>query len=214
MGAVLYHELAILMGAVAVVAVTWGQANQVGTWTFLVLWGLRLSAKLNLFLGVRNLNEDWIPEHLDFVKSFLTRRPMNFLFPISITLATVGAVHLVQSAMAEEASAFETTGFALLAMLLALAILEHWLLVLPIDADVLWAWGLRSHRGPKTMDRQAGDVGRDGPPEKNRRRLAGAIDGLRRRGRTAAERRVRIAGMPAGTKANHSKSRAISGRQG
>ena len=52
---------------------------------------------------VRNLNEDWIPEHLDFVKSFLTRRPMNFLFPISITLATVAAVHLVQSATAEEA---------------------------------------------------------------------------------------------------------------
>ena len=39
------------------VALTWGGANQVGTWTFLVLWVMRLSAKLNVFLGVPNLTE-------------------------------------------------------------------------------------------------------------------------------------------------------------
>ena len=28
--------------------------------------------------------------------------------------------------------------------LLTLAILEHWFLVLPLPADALWSWGLRS----------------------------------------------------------------------
>jgi putative photosynthetic complex assembly protein 2 len=151
--AILYHELAILIGALLVLAVTWGAPNQVGAWTFLALWALRLSAKLNLFLGVRNLNEAWIPAHLDFVKSYLTRRPMNYLFPVSITLATAAAVHFVRVALADDASDFEATAFALLATLLALAVLEHWLMVLPLNVDRLWAWGLRSHG--KSLGRSA-----------------------------------------------------------
>src|SRR5947209_4481406 len=55
--ACLYHELAILVTAALILAMTWGAANQVGTWTFMALWGMRQSAKLNLFLGVRNLGE-------------------------------------------------------------------------------------------------------------------------------------------------------------
>ena len=34
-----------------------GRANQVGIWTFMVLWWMHMSAKLNVFLGVRNLND-------------------------------------------------------------------------------------------------------------------------------------------------------------
>jgi putative photosynthetic complex assembly protein 2 len=148
--AILYHELAILAGGAAVTAITWGQPNQVGTWTFFVLWGLRLSAKLNLFLGVRNLNKDWIPEHLAFVKGFLNQRPMNLLFPFSITLATVLAVYVVQAALSDDATDYEVTGFSLLGTLLGLAILEHWLLVLPLPTDALWAWGMRSRTASKS----------------------------------------------------------------
>ena len=36
--AILYHELAILATAALVVALTWGAPNQIGTWTFLMLW--------------------------------------------------------------------------------------------------------------------------------------------------------------------------------
>jgi len=56
--AILWHELAILAVGVAIVVVTWGQPNQVGTMTFLVLWVMRTSAKLNLFFGVRNLSDE------------------------------------------------------------------------------------------------------------------------------------------------------------
>lgn len=139
--ALLYHELAIITCAAAVIALTWQQPNQVGTWTFLILWGMRLSTKLNVFLGVRNLNEDWLPEPLRHLESFFARKPMNLLFPISVTVATVIATLLILRLPGAEA--FEATGLTLLSTLLVLAILEHWFLVLPLPFEVLWRWGLQ-----------------------------------------------------------------------
>ena len=52
--ACLWHELAIIVTAAAIVALTWQAPNHVGLWTFVVLWVMRQSAKLNFFLGVLN----------------------------------------------------------------------------------------------------------------------------------------------------------------
>ncbi|WP_299622255.1 putative photosynthetic complex assembly protein PuhE [Pelagibius sp.] len=142
--AILYHELAIIAGAVIVVAVTWNGANQVGTWTFMILWWMRQSAKLNVFLGVRNLSEEFLPEHMEFLKGFLTKKPMNLLFPISITVSTAILTWLVLLVVAPGASAFEVAGLTLLATMLGLAVLEHWFLVLPLPATSLWSWWLSS----------------------------------------------------------------------
>ena len=142
----LYHELAIIAAGALVVALTWGQPNQVGTWTFMILWWMHQSAKLNVFLGVRNLNEEFLPEHLAFLKGFLTKRPMNLLFPVSVTVSTVIAAVLVQKAIAA-GHAFDAAAFTLLATMMVLAILEHWFLVLPLPSAKLWSWGLAS-RGP------------------------------------------------------------------
>lgn len=150
----LYHELAIIITGGVIVALTWGGANQIGTWTFLLLWWMRWSAKLNVFLGVRNLNEDWLPAHLRYLTSFFSRQSMNPLFPFSVTLATAVLALLLDRALAADAGAFETTGLSLLAALLALAILEHWLLILPLPTAALWDWGLRSHRTEPTDTRQ------------------------------------------------------------
>ncbi|MEQ9608092.1 MAG: putative photosynthetic complex assembly protein PuhE [Kiloniellaceae bacterium] len=140
----LWHELAIIASAAAVIAVTWNGANQVGTWTFMILWWMHQSAKLNVFLGVRNLNEEFLPEHLAFLKGFLTKRSMNLLFPVSITVSTVALTWLVQLAIAPGASAFEVAGFTFLATMMGLAVLEHWFLVVPLPSAVLWHWGLAS----------------------------------------------------------------------
>ena len=143
--AVLYHELAIVAGAALVVAASWGGANQVGTWTYMILWAMRESAKLNVFLGVRNLNEEFLPAHMAFLKSYLTKKPMNLLFPVSVTLSSVVAVVLVQRA-GPGAGPFAATGFTFLATMLVLAIVEHWFLMLPVPFGQLWRWGLRSHQ--------------------------------------------------------------------
>lgn len=142
-GAILYHELALVAGAAMVVAITWDQPNQVGTWSFMILWGMRQSAKLNLFFGVPNLNVELLPDHLRFLGAYLKKRPMNLLFPLSIIVSTVIAVLAVEAALAAEASAFEAAGLTLLGTLLVLAILEHWFLVLPLPVNTLWNWSLR-----------------------------------------------------------------------
>ena len=130
----LWHELAIIVAAIAVVALTWGQPNQIGIWTFMVLWWMHQSAKLNVFFGVRNLNEEFLPEHLEFLKGFLNKRSMNLLFPFSVTISTVITALLVVAALDASATPFEMAGYTFLAVLMALAILEHWMLVLPMRA--------------------------------------------------------------------------------
>jgi len=141
--AILHHELAILAGAALVLALTWGGENLVGVWTYLLLWVMRLSAKLNLFLGVPNLAEEFLPDHLAYLQSYFRRRPMNLLFPFSVTGGTIGTVLLFQAAMAEGVTAAVAAGYVFLGTMLALAVLEHWFLVLPIPSVLLWAWSLR-----------------------------------------------------------------------
>ena len=148
----LWHELAIIAAGIAVVALTWHQPNQVGTWTFMVLWWMHQSAKLNVFLGVRNLNEEFLPEHLQFLRSFLTKKSMNLLFPISITVSMVIMVRLVQAATATHASTFDAVGYSFLSAMMGLAILEHWLLMLPLPAAALWGWSLKSRKAVAPFD--------------------------------------------------------------
>jgi putative photosynthetic complex assembly protein 2 len=140
--AIAYHELAIAASAALVVAITWEAPNQIGTWTFLILWAMRLSAKLNVFLGVPNLGSEFLPDHLRYLESFFRKRPMNCLFPVSVTLSTTAAILLAQAAGDPNNGGFETAGFTFLATLVALALLEHWLLVLPLPAASLWNWYL------------------------------------------------------------------------
>jgi putative photosynthetic complex assembly protein 2 len=144
----LYHELAIVVAAIAMVAVTWGGENQVGIWTFVVLWWMHQSARLNVFLGVPNLNEHFLPDHLHFLKSFFRNRPMNLLFPVSVTISTIVTAMLAQKAAAVPTGSFEAVGYTFIAVLMGLAVLEHWFLVLPLPAAALWNWGLKS----RTLD--------------------------------------------------------------
>lgn len=142
--AILWHEFALLLLAAALLGLSWGQPNQVAVWTFGALWLMRLSAKLNVFLGVRNLNEQFLPEHLRYLHSYFRQRPGNALFPLTVILGTLGAAAVWQEAMAS--SDFDLVASGLVASLLSLAVLEHWFMVLPLPSERLWAWGLRSRR--------------------------------------------------------------------
>ena len=142
--AILYHELALIVLGAAILALTWQQPNQLALWTFGVLWLMRLSAKLNVFLGVRNLNEQFLPEHLRYMHSYFRQRPSNALFPVSVIAVTALAAAAWHSAVAMSFGAFEVTAFSFVAMLLSLALLEHWFMVLPLPSEKLWDWGMRS----------------------------------------------------------------------
>ncbi len=142
--AVMHHELALVGLGLAVVALTWGGENPTGLWTFMILWVMRQSAKLNVFLGVRNLNEGFLPIHLKYLQTYFTRRAMNRLFPVSVIVSTVVAAMIWQAATVTGITAFDATALTFAATLLTLAVLEHWFMVLPLPFEVMWNWGLKS----------------------------------------------------------------------
>jgi len=150
-GACLYHELAIVVSAAAIAAMTWGAANKVGLWTFCVLWAMRQSSKLNVFWGVLNLNEQFLPVHLRYLSSYMRRRPMNLFFPLSVSVAAITLGWLVQRAVAAGTDAFHAAGLTFVATMLALAILEHWFLILPLPFAELWSWALRMRDRPRRL---------------------------------------------------------------
>jgi putative photosynthetic complex assembly protein 2 len=169
------HELGILASLGVIAVLTWGAPNTFGLWTFAVLWIMRLSTKLNIFLGAPNIPDEFLPAHMRYLSSYFRRRPMNGFFPFAITAATLFTAFLVHMALVFSDSSFAQTGYLLLTTLMALAILEHWLLYVPISATKLWSWGLASHR-LNGKSAHGGAAASDHPAE--RRAMAGAEAGV------------------------------------
>lgn len=138
----LYHECVVLAFGALLLALTWEAPNKSAFWTYLVLYWMHQSAKLNLFFGTPNHGEALLPADLRFLASFMKRRPMNLFFPVSVSLSIVVTVVLAQTALASEAASFDAVVFTMLASLMALAVLEHWLLVVPLPVDAMWQWGM------------------------------------------------------------------------
>lgn len=140
--ALVFHEAALLGAGAAIAFVTLGAPNQVALWTFVLLWIMRLSAKLNIFLGVKNITEEFMPNNLTYIKSYFGKNSVNYLLPISITAATLSAGILVLTAVGAGAGTFAGTAYLLLATLMTLAVIEHWFMILPFPAETLWKWGM------------------------------------------------------------------------
>jgi putative photosynthetic complex assembly protein 2 len=147
----LFHELAIAATAVLIVGLTWQAPNQTGTLAFLILMVMRISAKLNIFLGVPNLSDEFLPEHLGYLKSYFCKRRFNLLFPVSILGSLVAAVWLARLAFGTEGP--EAVGAALLLTLLSLAIVEHFFMMLPVADGALWLWAVPTDTA-KSMEKR------------------------------------------------------------
>ena len=147
--AILWHELAIIAMALVIAALTWGGPNQVALWTFGLLWIMRLSAKLNLFLGVRNRGEEFLPPHLVYLGSYFRHRRINALLPVSLLGGALVAVSMIAAAVA--GSGAQRTGLLLVASMLVLALLEHLLMITPMSPVALWRWALRQGEPSPTL---------------------------------------------------------------
>jgi putative photosynthetic complex assembly protein 2 len=139
----LWHELAIIGVGVLILAVTWEAPNPYGWASYVVLWVMQQSAKLNVFLGARNMNENLLPPHLFYLKSFFNKKPMNGFFPFSVTFATLATAFLIWRVM-QATTAFEVVGTLCVVTMMVVAVIEHWLLMLPIPFGKLWEWGLKA----------------------------------------------------------------------
>ncbi len=142
--AILWHELALAGTGLGVLAATWGQPNQVGALAYAVLWAMRVSSKLNLFFGVPNLNDSVMPAPIAHLRSYFRRAPVNGFFPVAVLLAVAAVGGMVLMAVDPAAVAANTAGYALVASLLGLAILEHLFMLVTLPFDKLWRWSTRS----------------------------------------------------------------------
>ena len=147
--ACLWHELAIIATGAIIIAGSWGAPNQTGTWTFCLIWAMRQSAKLNFFLGVLNLGEQFIPPQLAYLGGYIRRRPINLLFPFSVTAGTVG-IALLLGRLSVSLGDTATTSLTFLVTMLTLAVIEHWVLILPIPFAWLWDWALNLRKATRT----------------------------------------------------------------
>jgi len=137
----LWHELALLATLLGLWAWLGGSSNPSAAWTFTLLYAMRVSAKLNLYLGVRNLALDFLPPRLLYLGSYFRRRSFNALMPLSLLVGGAVAGWLLMAGAATEGGA--RTAHLLLASLLTLALVEHLMMVLPLEPSALWRWALK-----------------------------------------------------------------------
>lgn len=140
---VIHHELALAATLVALVAATWGAPNQVATGVFAVLWAMRLSAKLNVFSGVRNISEEFVPAHLRYLTSYFRRRRFNPLMMLSLGASAVALYAAVGAVLSTDVGRFGALQATLIATMLGLGMLEHVFLAVPLPDALLWRWVIR-----------------------------------------------------------------------
>lgn len=140
-GTIAHHEILLTTVVVGLYVYTQGAPNTFGFWTFAVLYFARISAKLNLFLGVPKINTEFLPQALSHLPSHFRTAPMNALFPLSVTGLSFAVACWLERIWSAQTQA-DVIGFALLAAMTALALLEHWFMVLPLPDEKLWRWML------------------------------------------------------------------------
>ncbi len=153
--AVIHHELALLGVGLLILLLTWRSPNQVGGATYMLLWLMRLSAKLNLFVGVRNTYAHLLPAHIAYLGSYFRQRAtVSKFFVGSTTFAALLTVSLWLLVAHETSLVLSQTGAAIVASLMTLAVIEHLFLVLPIPMERLWRLVL-SNRGQGKAKRRS-----------------------------------------------------------
>ena len=102
---------------------------------------MRLSAKLNLFFGVPQVGEQYLPLHLCYIGSYFKSGRISPFFFFTMALSVV-----VWSLMVWElqtGAVMISTGWVLLSSLLGLAIIEHLLMVFALPLQRLWGWAMK-----------------------------------------------------------------------
>ncbi|MEO0342658.1 MAG: putative photosynthetic complex assembly protein PuhE [Pseudomonadota bacterium] len=146
-GAVAYSETALICVALVLFILTRDAANPFGLWTYWILLIARMSAKLNLYMGVPNINTEFLPNPVKHLASHFRTAKMNWLFPISVTsLALITGYWIALIWGATDPA--EVAGYTLLAALSGLAMIEHWVMVVPVGDAKLWQWMLPNTKAP------------------------------------------------------------------
>lgn len=138
---VAHHELLLLGAFLAILVLSWQQENTFAVWTYMILFSARISAKLNLFFGVPRINTEFVPRPLAHITSYFRQTGLSLAFPVGVTFLSVMTFCFAERMITSQSEPF-IVGFVLLTALSTLAVIEHWLMVIPVPDAKLWRWML------------------------------------------------------------------------
>lgn len=141
-GTLAHHEIALALTALLLVSLTWNAPNQIAAMTFVLLYAMRLSTKLNIFHGVPNSATDILPPHLAYLKSYYG--PNRFSWPLIGSAAAAIALSgwLGATALGAPLGSASQVGASLLFALASLGAIEHLFLAVPFRDGAVWGWAL------------------------------------------------------------------------
>jgi putative photosynthetic complex assembly protein 2 len=137
---VIWHELALLLNGGLLLWMQQGQPSHVALCTFAILWCMRFSAKLNLFFGVPEVGEQYLPRHLAYLGSYFRKGRLSVFFYVSVAASCAVWAWIVWEVVSGRVVV--STGWVLLASLLGLAIVEHLIMAFPTPMQKLWGWAM------------------------------------------------------------------------
>ncbi len=140
--AVDHHEYALVaaLGLTGLICFLGGSFE--AFWFFALLWAMRVSAKLTLFSGAPNFSVDMMPRALAHLPSYFRLDRTGPVFWASTLLSTVALLAAVWAFATGHVPATDTVFALMLTTFLALAVLEHWFMVLPVADSALWRWAM------------------------------------------------------------------------
>ena len=139
---VIHHEVALALTALLLISLSWNAPNQISATVFVLLFGLRLTAKINMYVGVPNSTAEMLPAHLAYLKTYFGANRMTLLLAVSIAAIVSVAGWFGSLALAAPVGSAEMVGASLLTTLCLLGVLEHLFLALPFRDGMLWGWAL------------------------------------------------------------------------
>ena len=150
------HEIAILVTALALWMALSQAQNPFGLAAFGLLWGMRISAKLLIFLGAPHAVSELMPSGIAHLRTHFRTDRTTPLFPILLAGA-VGLFAILAIGANRATQDHSVVGHTLLATFMALAIIEHLILVLPVSDTALWRWATTGRDRHKLASRPPSD---------------------------------------------------------
>lgn len=139
---IIHHEIALALTALLLIALTWNAPNQIAAMVFSLLLVLRLSTKINIYLGVPNMSTDILPAHLHYLTSYFGPNRLTGTLLVTIGATSALAAWLGLAAVGSVSGSADAVGASLLFAFAALGVLEHLFLALPFRDGALWGWAL------------------------------------------------------------------------
>ena len=152
-GTIAWHEALLILTLTCLGAASVDANNPFAFGTFALLFVARISAKLNLFLGVPRINTHFLPKPLSHLPSHFRMGRITAFFPLSVSALTVFSALLLERAVNVTHPGM-AVGYTLLTCLCLLALLEHWFMVLPLPDEKLWRWMLPAPKPQVETDKK------------------------------------------------------------